>query len=418
MFKITQSLFILILFGLSSPSSFGAGRDIIMKTFTVTNEKTSSEPVEPQAQIKVRIKMKCAGANLRSIANPLARNGFLIPKIILTTPNNKRRVFTLDPAASGDRKVPGWLANSSTLLSDEINQSGYVFACNSKEDPSCTKGTGRAYRTVKSRYGYLTVTLPLDSGDVDDIFSNLNSNIEHPKIKVEFTQNLAKPRVHSEYRGHAGLLTFAQSAAKWDANGREVTITTTMFVEEGYCGCYHSPLLMYFDEDRSDYSGIANFNLFGSPGLVYWPEKTSKAHFLAMDRNNNGKIDSQEELFGNIVGGISNGFEVLAELDENQDNVIDEKDPLFKKLLLWNDSTGTGECLKKDLFPLAKKGVQSISLKYTSFIRPFGGRAEERAEATFLFDPIPDSTTQANKILREGKIIDVWFKRPTVLTSR
>lgn len=411
--KYLTSIFIATL----SLPLFGAGRDVIMKTFMVSNEKSSSEPTQPADQIRVRIKLRCSGRNLRDVANPLARDGYLVPQIILTTPNKVRRVFTLDPAASGGRKIPGWLANSSTLAADQVNETGYAFPCASAEDTTCAEGTGRAYRTVNARYGYLTVNLPIDTNDLGDIWINPDNNISHPKIKVTFTQRLARPRAWSEYRGHAGHLTFHQNQPKWDANGREVKITATFFGEEGYCGGYHSPLVMYFDEGRSEYTGIANFNLFGSPGLVYWPEKTSKAHFLAMDRNKNGKIDSQKELFGNVVGSHSNGFEVLSELDENHDGVIDEKDPQFKKLLLWHDSTGKGKCLKKDLLPLAKKGVRSISLKYTSFIRPFGARAEERAEASFYFDPSPNSK-HAGKELKEGKVIDVWFARPTILTSR
>ena len=412
---LTYSILTLMIF--SYEKSFGAGRDVIMRTFTTSNEKTSSEPVLPQQKVKVKLRLKCAGANLRSIANPLARDGLLIPKIILTTPNKVRRVFSLDPAASGGRKVPGYLANSSTLLADQVNQTGYVFKCKSKEDGNCQSGSATAYRSVKSRYGYLTATLPVDGNDLGDIFFNPDNNIKLPKVKVSFEQHLTTPRTWSEYRGHAGALTFYRSAAKWDANGREAKITVTFFGEEGYCGGYHSPLLLYFDQDRAQYSGVATFDLFGANGMVYWPEKGSKAFFLAIDRNKNNKIDSQNELFGNVVGEYTNGFQALAELDSNSDGVIDEKDAQFKDLILWNDSTGKGKTLKKDLYSLASKGVKSISLKYSEFIRPYGGRAEERAEATFAFDPDPKSK-DPNHTLKEGKIIDVWFRRPTVLTSR
>jgi hypothetical protein len=396
------------------------GRDVIMKTFSVAPEKSASDPVAPEANVKVKIKLRCAGANLRDIANPLARDGLLIPQIVITTPNNTRRVFTLDPASSGGRKVPGWLANSSIIASDQINEKNYVFKCASVEDVNCKAGKGDAYRVINSRYGYLNVNLPIKATDIGNIWINPDNNITLPKVTVNFIQHLARPRFWSEYRGHSGHLTFYQTPPEWDANGREVSITAVMFGEEGYCGGYHSPLVLYFDDERPSYTGIANFDFFGTQGTVYWPEKGSKAYFLAMDRNKNGVIDSNTELFGNVVGEHNNGFEVLAKLDSNKDDLIDVQDPEFGKLLLWKDSTGSGRTLKKDLVPISAMGVKSISLKYQSFIRPYGGRAEERAEAVFKFYPNRKNGKHRSidEKLSEGKIIDVWFARPTALTSR
>jgi hypothetical protein len=286
-------------------------------------------------------------------------------------------------------------------------------------------------RSSGFRFGYINVKLPVDKNDLADFWDPATPTVKFPHVKVSFEQNLTKPLRNTQYRGRAGNLTLAKNPRqKWDASGRQVTLHITTFGEQDYCGGYHSPLLVYFDDSRSNYNGISDFNLFGSGGQVYWPEKGSKAFFLTLDRNKNGIIDRVDELFGNVAGAYENGFEALKKLDSNNDKVIDEKDPAFSQLLLWNDSTGRGHCKKKDLYTLAKKGVQSISLDYKRFIRPFGGRAEERAEASFFFKqkvttPTPELlgqqkgevSAEGDRII-EGKVIDVWFARPTVLTSR
>ena len=58
---------------------------------------------------------------------------------------------------------------------------------------------------------------------------------------------------------------------------------------------------------------------------------TGDSAFLALDKNNNGKIDDGSELFGPRSGS---GFAELAEYDENNDGVIDESDSIFNQLVL------------------------------------------------------------------------------------
>jgi hypothetical protein len=77
--------------------------------------------------------------------------------------------------------------------------------------------------------------------------------------------------------------------------------------------------------------------------------------FLAVDKNDDGKINNGKELFGPNTG---NGFDELAKYDSDGNQWIDESDPIFKKLKIWTkDAKGTDS-----FFTLADKNVGAIFL--------------------------------------------------------
>lgn len=189
---------------------------------------------------------------------------------------------------------------------------------------------------------------------------------------------------------------------EWSTDFRTLEINATFPGERGFCGSYVSPLMLFFDDRRPEFNNTSEFNL-GYKGVSHWPEPDAPGYFLAIDRNGDGLINDISELFGSPES-TSNGFEVLRELDSNDDFVINKKDPAFSKLLLWNDKNGDGISQPNELFTLRQKGVTSISLRYTKATQPVSYRAELRERATFIF--------YKGKRRHTGEIVDVWFSRP------
>lgn len=77
--------------------------------------------------------------------------------------------------------------------------------------------------------------------------------------------------------------------------------------------------------------------------------------FLALDRNNDGVINSGAELFGPQTGS---GFAELAQYDRDGNGWIDENDPIYEKLRIWSkDASGNDY-----LVPLAQRNVGALLL--------------------------------------------------------
>jgi hypothetical protein len=79
------------------------------------------------------------------------------------------------------------------------------------------------------------------------------------------------------------------------------------------------------------------------------------AAFLALDRNGNGTVDDGSELFGPRSG---DGYADLAVLDEDRNGWIDEADPEFANLRLWERSADGENRVRS----LAEAGVGAIAL--------------------------------------------------------
>lgn len=81
--------------------------------------------------------------------------------------------------------------------------------------------------------------------------------------------------------------------------------------------------------------------------------------FLALDINNNGRIDDGRELFGD-QNGDTNGYLALAHHDDNGDGRIDQQDAVFQRLRLFTQSSNGEQQLRS----LSEEGIASLNLSY------------------------------------------------------
>ncbi len=140
-------------------------------------------------------------------------------------------------------------------------------------------------------------------------------------------------------------------------------------IEFGYSGVY--VWFDYWDEDQ--------------PMRTQWVKPGEDDVLLALDLNNNGRIDSGKELFGNTTWLLSehtwadHGYHALAQYDEpehggNGDGIISRRDEIWEELLLWRDSDADATSSQSELSTIADSRIVGLKLDYkeSDYIDPAG----------------------------------------------
>lgn len=109
----------------------------------------------------------------------------------------------------------------------------------------------------------------------------------------------------------------------------------------------------------------------------------SGSGYLALDKNNDGKINDGNELFGTASG---DGFADLAKYDEDGNGWIDENDAIWNHLKIWVQTEQGPQ-----LYSLADKGVGAICLNrmptyYTQYDKDGEVSAVVRSTGMFLYE--------------------------------
>lgn len=187
----------------------------------------------------------------------------------------------------------------------------------------------------------------------------------------------------------------------------------------GTCG---SPLLFDRDGDgfhlTSAQDGVLfDINADGVLDQVAWTRADSGDAWLALDRNGNGQIDDGGELFGNATPAYANqrllkamnGFDALGFLQAPDygrsytDAVIDQRDAMFGRLLLWTDSNHNGISEPGELQVARDAGLIHVGIPYTE--------RKRRDQHGNEFRLIGQSQWLNDKgFLRSEVVVDVWLR--------
>jgi T1SS-143 domain-containing protein len=177
-----------------------------------------------------------------------------------------------------------------------------------------------------------------------------------------------------------------------DADGDQSTAIATVKQNDNT-----SPLVLDLDGDGIELLNVSagvQFDM-GSDGQL---DNTSWVGaddgLLAIDRDNSGTIDNQSELFGT---SDTDGFSVLSQYDSNNDGKIDTQDALWAQIVVWQDKNSDGISTGNELIHLNELNIASISLAANE-VSYFLGDSYVSHESTFTYG---DGST--------GEIVDAWF---------
>lgn len=138
-----------------------------------------------------------------------------------------------------------------------------------------------------------------------------------------------------------------------------------------------SPLVLDLNNDGIELTSLQ------SGGAVYWDIDvdgfaeasgwiTGGDGLLAIDLNEDGKINNSSELFGDQTG-FSNGFAALAFYDSNEDGIISNADTQWDDLIVWIDADIDGVTNAGELHTLDDLSITEISLSYSSTSQTIAG---------------------------------------------
>ncbi|ADL41393.1 hypothetical protein COB47_0013 [Caldicellulosiruptor obsidiansis OB47] len=119
------------------------------------------------------------------------------------------------------------------------------------------------------------------------------------------------------------------------------------------------PLVINFDGNLPSFiPKTFEFDIDIDSELEIIPLLSNRNGFLALDKNQNGKIDNGSELFGPTS---NDGFLELSQYDSDKNGWIDENDEVFSNLLVWIKTESEDKILK-----IKELGIGAIFLGNTN----------------------------------------------------
>jgi hypothetical protein len=173
----------------------------------------------------------------------------------------------------------------------------------------------------------------------------------------------------TEFHSEAESTSFRAEGVVETADGRSITFSAELTMQRQFQSvstfvgpAATDPLVVDLGGAPVQVTGAKidfDLNSDGTPERISFV--SSGSGLLALDRNQDGKVNDGSELFGPRSG---DGFADLAAYDADGNGWIDESDPVFAKLLIWTRD-GTRDVLSS----LTDKGIGAIST--SSVATPF-----------------------------------------------
>jgi len=164
------------------------------------------------------------------------------------------------------------------------------------------------------------------------------------------------------YEEHESLSFSTMGHIETDTGSLDINLNFSMsrsFIIENQIDIYSpfDPLVINLDGSMPNLStDTFSFDLDNDGKEDQISKLGSGSGFLALDKNNDGKINQGSELFGTLTG---NGFGELSAYDEDANSWIDENDSIFDSLQVWLKNEDTNE---RELFALGEVGIGAIYL--------------------------------------------------------
>ncbi|MBI5892604.1 MAG: hypothetical protein HZB79_02950 [Deltaproteobacteria bacterium] len=204
-------------------------------------------------------------------------------------------------------------------------------------------------------------------GDTDIDYRELQSDIKPPQEDEPDREGwgLVYNRSESHYENEE--TSFSAKGIIKTKDGKEISFTLNLKMSREFASEENmnlrlgdakkiDPLVINFDGNSAELTDMKfAFDLDADGNAENVSFVGSGSGFLALDINNDGKINDGRELFGPQTG---DGFAELKQYDEDNNNWIDENDSIYNKLYIWTkDAQGIDS-----LSGLKEKGVEAIHL--------------------------------------------------------
>jgi hypothetical protein len=172
------------------------------------------------------------------------------------------------------------------------------------------------------------------------------------------------------------------AAVEADGCGNQKCVAPDVW-DADLCRClprpYYDPILIDVAGDGFRMTPPTEGVLFSmkpntAPQRLSWTQAGSDDAWLVLDLNGNGMIDNGMEVFGNFtpqpLSDTPNGFLALAVYDRtagyggNSDGLIDNRDKVYSRLRLWQDTNHNGVSEETELHTLPSLNVNALHLNY------------------------------------------------------